>query len=92
MEKVLLYQILVFTIHGKTKSSYKDNKFKISAPTQKEKFELPNGSYLISDVQDYSEYTLKTHGEKIDNPSIRINVNKIGKRIIFKIKTCVFNS
>ena len=44
------------------KSSYKNNKFKISAPTWGEKFDLPDGSYSISDIQDYFEYILKKHG------------------------------
>ena len=41
------------------KSSYKNNKFKISAPTWSDEFELPYGSYSISDIQDYFEYILK---------------------------------
>ena len=69
------------------KSSYNNNKFKISAPTWNDEFELPDGSYSISDIQDYFEYILKKHGENIDNPSIRIYVNKIENRITFKIKT-----
>ena len=52
-----------------------------------DEFELPDGSYSVSDIQDYFEYILKKHGEKIDNPSIRIYVNKIKNRITFKIKT-----
>ena len=48
------------------------------------KFELPNGSYSISDIQDYFEYILKKHEENIDNPSVKIYVNKIENRIIFK--------
>ena len=32
------------------KSSYNNNKFKISAPTWNDKFELPDGSYSISDM------------------------------------------
>ena len=56
----MLYQILVFFIHGKMqKKSYKNNKFKISAPTWNGEFELPDGSYSISDIQDYFEYILK---------------------------------
>ena len=35
------------------KSSYNNNKFKISAPTWNDKFELPDGSYSVSDIQDY---------------------------------------
>ena len=35
------------------KSSYNNNKFKISAPTWNGKFELSNGSYSVSDIQVY---------------------------------------
>ena len=41
------------------KSIYNNNKFKISAPTWNEKFTLPDGSYLISDIQDYFKHILK---------------------------------
>ena len=68
------------------KSSYNNNKFKISAPTLSEEFELPDGSYSVSDIQDYFEYILKKHSESVDNPSIRMYINKIENRITFKIK------
>ena len=48
---------------------------------------MPDGSYSISDIQDYFEYILKKHSENVDNPSIRIYVNKIENRITFKTKT-----
>ena len=54
------------------KSSYNNNKFKISAPTWSEEFKFPDGSYSVSDIQDYFEYILKKHSESVDNPSIRI--------------------
>ena len=38
-----------------TKKSYRNNKFKISAPTWNEEFELPDGSYSAPDIQDYFE-------------------------------------
>ena len=41
------------------KNSYNNNKFKISAPTQNNKFQLTDGSYSVPDIQDYSEYILK---------------------------------
>ena len=86
-QKMLLYQILVFTITWKNiKSSYNNNKFKISAPTWSDEFELPDGSYSVSDIQDYFEYILKKHSENVDNLSARIYVNKIENRITFKIK------
>ena len=43
------------------KKSYKNNKFKISVPTWNKEFELPGGSYYISDIQDYFEYVIKRH-------------------------------
>ena len=70
----------------KPKSSYNNNKFKISAPTWHDKFELPDGSYSVSNIQDYFEYIQKKHGENTENPSIRIYVNKIENRITLKIK------
>ena len=42
---MLLYQILAFSYTWKNeKKSYKNNKFKILAPTWYEEFKLPNGS------------------------------------------------
>ena len=69
------------------KKSYRNNEFKISAPTWNEEFELPDGSYSVSDIQGYFEYILKKHETVTDNPSIMILVNKIENRITFKIKT-----
>ena len=68
------------------KNSYNNNKFKISAPTWNDKFELPDGSYSVSDIQDYFEYILKKHGENTDKPSVQIYVNNIENRVTFKIK------
>ena len=69
------------------KSSYNDNKFKLSAPAWSEEFKLPDRPYSISSIQDYFEYILKKHSQNVDNPSIRIRVNKIENRIMFKIKS-----
>ena len=66
------------------KSSYNNNRFKISAPTWNDKFELPDGWYSVSDIQDYLKYNFKKHRENIDKPSVQIYVNKIENR--FKIK------
>ena len=68
------------------KSSYNNNKFKISAPTWNDEFELTDGSYSVSDIQDCFEFILEKHGEDIDKPSVEIYVNKIEDRIKFKIK------
>ena len=67
--------------------SRKNIKFKISVPTWNEKFELPDRSYSVSDIQDYSEYIIKKYETVADYPSIRMYINKIENRITFKIKT-----
>ena len=64
------------------KSSYNNKKIKIYAPTWNDEFELPDGSYSVSDIQDYFEYILKKHGENIDNPSVKIYVNNIHSELI----------
>ena len=69
------------------KSSYNNNnKFTISSPMWSEEFELPDGSYSVSDIEDYFEYCLKKRRESVDNPSIRMYINRIENRITFKIK------
>ena len=67
------------------KRSYSKSKFKISAPTWNDKFELPDGLYSASDIQDYFEYILKKRGEDIDKPSEQIHVNKIENRVTLKV-------
>ena len=69
------------------RKSYENNRFKISAPIWNDEFELPDGSYSISDIQDYFEYILKEHSENVVNPPIKIYVNKTENRITFKIKS-----
>ena len=84
---MLIYQILALLFMEKYKKSYQSDKFKISALMWNEKFELPDGSYFISDIQDYFEYIIKKYQAVTDNPPIRIYVNEIENRITFKIIT-----
>ena len=69
------------------KSTYNSNKFKISAPTWNDKFDLPDESYSVSDIQDYFEFITKKNETLTENPPIQIYPNKIKNRIVFKIKT-----
>ena len=59
---------------------------KKSTPTWNKKFELPDGSYSVSDIEDYFEYILKKHGKNVDKPSVQIYVNKLENRVTFKIR------
>ena len=51
-----------------------------------DKFELPDGSYSVSNIQDYFEYILEKLRGNIDKPSVQIYVNKIENEVTFKIK------
>ena len=55
----------------------------MSAPASNEQFELPDGSYSVTDIQDYFEYIFRKHESVTDNPSILIYINKIENRITF---------
>ena len=85
-KSVALSNLSIYYIWKNIKISYNNNKFKISAPTWSHTFDLPDGSYSVADIQEYFEYILKKNSESVDNPSIRIYVNKIENRITFKIK------
>ena len=62
-EKVIALSNLSIYYTWKTiKSSYNNNKFKISAPTWNEEFKLLDGSYSVPDIQDYFEDIFKKHG------------------------------
>ena len=56
---IALSNLSIYYIWKNIKSSYNNNKFKISASTWNDEFELQDGSYSVSDIQDYFEYTLK---------------------------------
>ena len=47
---------------------------------------MPDGSYSVSNIQDYFEYILKKHGQNIDKPSVKIYISRIESKITFKIK------
>ena len=84
---VTLSKLSIYFTWKNIQKSCKKDKFKISAPTCNEVFQLPDASYFESDIQDYFQYIIKKHETVTDNPLIMIYVNKIEKRITFKIKT-----
>ena len=86
-KNIALVNLSIYYTWKKIKSEYKNNKFKISASTWRETFDLPDGSYTIDDIQDYFEFIIKNYETLTDNPSIKIYSNKIKNRIDFKINT-----
>ena len=82
-----LANLSIYYTWKNVKSIYKNNKFKISAPTWSQKFDLPDGSYYIPEIQDYFEYMIKKHEAIAETAPILIYANNITNRIVFKIKT-----
>ena len=56
---VTLSNLSMYYTWENIKKSYKNNKSIILAPTWNEEFEFSDGSYSVSDIQDYFEYILK---------------------------------
>ena len=56
---VALSNLSIYCTWKNVRKSYKNNKIKISALILNEEFELPDGSYSVSDIQDYFKYILK---------------------------------
>ena len=86
-KNIALANLSIYYTWKNIKSKYNNKKFKISASTWNDEFNLPDGSYSVSDIQDYFEYIIKKHETIADNPPVQISVNKIKNRIVFKIKT-----
>ena len=55
-ESIVLSDLSIYFTWKNIKISYNNNKLKISAPTWNDKYESTDGSYSISDIQDYFEY------------------------------------
>ena len=83
---IALSNLNIYCTWKNIKSSYSNNKFKISTPTWNDKFELRGGSYSVLDIQDYFEYILKKHGENADKPPGQIYVDKIETELRLKLK------
>ena len=58
-KNIALANLSIYCTWKNIKSAYNNNKFKISALTWNDKFDLPNGSYSITDIQDYFQYIIK---------------------------------
>ena len=52
-KNMALANLSIYSTWKNVKSIYKNNKFKISAPTWNETFDLPDASYNISEIQNY---------------------------------------
>ena len=86
-KNIVLVNLSIYYIWKNIKSEYDNNKSKVSPPNWNDEFDLIDGCYLISDIQDYFEFIIKKHETLAQNFPIQIYPNEIKNRIVFKIKT-----
>ena len=83
---IALQNVSIYYTVKNIRKQYKNNKPKITAPTWNDEFELPDGSYSVSDIQDYIEYITKKHETLTTILPIHVYINRINNRLVFKIK------
>ena len=86
-KNIALANLSIYYTWKNVKSDYNNNKFKISAPTWNDTFDVPDGSYSIAVIQSYFENIIKKHETIADVSLVLIYVNEINNRIVFKIKS-----
>ena len=86
-KNIALANLSIYYTWKNVKSDYNNNKFKISAPTWNDTFDVPDCSYSIAAVQNYFEYIIKKHETIAEISPVLIYVNEINNRIVFKIKS-----
>ena len=85
-KNMALANLSIYYTWKNIKSIY-NNKFKISAPTWNDIFDLLDGSYNIPAIQNYTKYIIKKHETIAETTPILICANNITNGIVFKIKT-----
>ena len=73
-KNMALANLSIYYTRKNIKTEYNNNKFTISGPTWNDEFNLPDGSYSVSGIQDFFEYVIKKHETIADNPTIQIYV------------------
>ena len=83
-KNMALVNLSIYYTWKNVKSISNNNKFKISAPTWNDTFDLPDESYNIPEIQDYFEYIIKKHETIAKTAPILIYANNVVNRIVFK--------
>ena len=86
-KNIALANLSIYYTWKNVKSDYNNNKFKISAPTWNDTFDVPDGSYSIAALENYFEYIIKKHETIAGVSPVLIYVNEINNKIVFKIKS-----
>ena len=83
---VAFQNLSIYYTRKNIRKQYNNNKLKIIAPSWNDEFELPDGSYSVSDIQDYTACIIKKHGTLTTIPPIHVYINRINNRLVFKRK------
>ena len=83
-KNMALANLSIYDTWKNIKSEYNNNKFEISSPTWNDTFDLPDGSYSISDIHDYFEFIIKKHETLTENSPIQMYPNKIKIELFLK--------
>ena len=90
-KKIALSELSIHYIWYNIKEQYNNNKFRLSGPTWSEDVTIPDGSYEISQIQNYFlDEVIKKHESYVksnEQSTILIYANRILKRVNFRIKT-----
>ena len=86
-KNMALASLSIYYTWKNVQSTYNNNKFKISAPTWNDTFDLPDGSYNLPAIRNYIEYIITKYETIAETAPILIYANKISNIIVFKIKT-----
>ena len=81
-----LQNLSIYYTWKNIRKQYKNNKLKVITSTWNDEFELPDGSYSLSDIQDNIKYIIKKHETLTTIPPIFAYINRINNRLVFKIK------
>ena len=86
-KNIALANLSIYYTWKNVKSDYNNDKFKIPAPTWNDTFDVPDDSYSIAALENYSEYIIKKHETITDVSPVLIYANEINNRIVFNIKS-----
>ena len=64
-EHVALQKIFIYYTWENIRKQHKNNRLKLIVSIRNDEFELPDGSYSVSDIRDYIEYIIKKHYETL---------------------------
>ena len=83
-ENMALANLSIYYTWKSIEWAYNNNKFKISAPSWNNEFDLPDGSHSIAGMQYYFEFIIRKHENLAENPPVQIYHNKTKNRLFSK--------